>query len=92
MDQIIRFKKFLTNAASVIRYAVGVLIGTVYIIYDMFFLKTNVATHAATMQLEDSDTVYSVGRELATANSNYLFWLAIALIMYCTYKISKIKT
>lgn len=79
---------FLTNAMNNVKYTVGALLSLAYMVYSTFLLKVNVASHAATMQLEDSDVTYATGMALANGTgSGLIFYVAVAVFIYCIVKL-----
>jgi len=86
MDKV---KKVLSNMLNNIKYTIGLVVGVLYVLYDMFLMKTNIAGVAAAMQLEDSDVSYATGMNLANGSIvlSVLYGAAVAISVYCFIKL-----
>ena len=83
-----KFKKAFGIVVDNVKYTIGLVIGILYSIYHLFFLKTVTSGKAAVMQLEDSDVSYAVGMNWATGGvTSWLFVLAVLVTVYCSFKL-----
>jgi len=83
-----RVKQVLSNMLKNIKYTIGLVTGVLYMLYDMFLMKTNIAGSAAVMQLEDSDVAYATGMNLATSGvTSWVFAVAFVVSVYCFIKL-----
>jgi len=85
MDKVM---EVLSNMLNNIKYTIGLVVGVLYMLYDMFLMKTNIAGSAAVMQLEDSDVAYATGMNLATSGiTSWVFATAFAVSVYSFIKL-----
>jgi len=83
-----RFKQVLSNMLNNIKYTIGLVTSVLYMLYDMFLMKTNIAGSAAVMQLEDSDVSYATGMALTNSSGiTWLFTVAFVISVYCFIKL-----
>ena len=75
-----------------VKYTIGLVISTAYMIYHTFFLKINIASNAAAIQLEDSDATYAIGKAMSTGSvASWIMVAAVLLFVYNAYKLYTIN-